>query len=102
MRYKTKIVKRQPEDKDVEEGVLYLLPDDCAVFRVDLYLRAGPPFHFLYRKILRLNLKEGRKPRWRVSTNKKGQPTIEPSVLSKDHPDFHFYLRDGKVLWIDQ
>jgi hypothetical protein len=41
------------------------------------------------------------KPRWDVSTDSKGRPSLSPSVWRKTGCRSHFWLRDGCVQWCE-
>lgn len=38
-------------------------------------------------------------PRWNITINGTGRPTLHPSVWLKDGCQSHFWLRNGKVQW---
>lgn len=40
-------------------------------------------------------------PRWELSIDKKGRPTLSPSVWKKSGCRSHFWLRRGVVQWCD-
>src|SRR5271156_4058247 len=41
------------------------------------------------------------KPRWDVTVDGKGCPTLSPSVWLQKGCQSHFWLRDGRVQWCD-
>jgi len=41
------------------------------------------------------------KPRWDVSADREGRPTLSPSVWRKTGCRSHFWLRHGRVQWCD-
>lgn len=41
------------------------------------------------------------KPRWDVSADQKGRPSLSPSVWRKTGCQSHFWLRRGRVEWCD-
>lgn len=45
-------------------------------------------------------LKEAR-PRWDVSVNKVGEPSLHPSVWRKSGCRSHFWVREGRILWCE-
>lgn len=45
-------------------------------------------------------LKEAR-PRWDVSVNKAGEPSLRPSVWRKSGCRSHFWVREGRILWCE-
>jgi hypothetical protein len=51
-------------------------------------------------KRLELLLIEEAKPHWSISINKKGKPTLHPSVWLKGGCKSHFWLRNGKIFWV--
>lgn len=50
-------------------------------------------------KRLELLLVEEAKPRWSLTVDAKGKPTLHPSVWLKGGCRSHFWLRHGKVHW---
>ncbi|MDR6453439.1 DUF6527 family protein [Variovorax paradoxus] len=38
-------------------------------------------------------------PRWNITTDSAGRPTLHPSIWLKDGCRSHFWLRNGKVQW---
>lgn len=48
---------------------------------------------------LLLSLSKARRPRWSVSTDWWGRPTLSPSVRRTDGCRCHFWLRKGTVEW---
>lgn len=48
---------------------------------------------------LEVMLLEGVKPRWSLSVDQRGLPSLHPSVWVKDGCRSHFWLRDGVVHW---
>ena len=51
------------------------------------------------KRVIELLVFPEAKPSWRVSVNRKGHPTLHPSVWLKDGCKSHFWLRDGIVIW---
>jgi Family of unknown function (DUF6527) len=49
--------------------------------------------------ILQLALFEDASPRWNLSVDNDGRPTLHPSVWRKTGCKAHFWLRDGRVYW---
>lgn len=48
---------------------------------------------------LEVMLLKGVKPRWDLSIDKKGLPSLHPSVWVADGCRSHFWLRSGKIHW---
>jgi hypothetical protein len=48
---------------------------------------------------LLLSLSQSRRPKWSVSTDWLGRPTLSPSVRRTDGCRCHFWLRKGIVAW---
>lgn len=46
-----------------------------------------------------LLLVEEAKPRWRMEVNKKGRPTLTPSVWLRGGCGSHFFVRNGRITW---
>ncbi|MGE0371676.1 MAG: DUF6527 family protein [Gammaproteobacteria bacterium] len=41
------------------------------------------------------------KPRWNVTVDRRGHPTLHPSVWRNTACRSHFWLRRGKVVWCE-
>ena len=72
-----------------------------------VYVVCGPGYQkwALFRcpgcenNIVQLSLMPGRRPRWIVTTDIIGRPTISPSVRQLDKPFAHFWVKNGAVEW---
>lgn len=51
------------------------------------------------RIVLTTNLLPDDHPQWRLSVDRKGVPTLAPSVWRQVECGCHFFLRDGRVEW---
>jgi hypothetical protein len=51
--------------------------------------------------VIQLSLLETDSPRWRLSVDRKGIPTLAPSVRRTKGCKSHFFLRAGQVDWCD-
>jgi hypothetical protein len=40
------------------------------------------------------------KPRWNLNVDRKGRPTLHPSVWRREGCLSHYFVRDGKVVWV--
>lgn len=49
---------------------------------------------------LELLLIEEATPNWSISIGKGGKPSLHPSIWLKEGCKSHFWLRDGKVIWV--
>lgn len=47
-----------------------------------------------------MTLREAR-PRWDISVNQAGHPSLHPSVWRKSGCRSHFWVRDGRILWCE-
>ena len=45
-------------------------------------------------------LREAR-PRWDISVNEAGRPSLHPSVWRKSGCRSHFWVREGRILWCE-
>jgi hypothetical protein len=52
-------------------------------------------------EIVQLSLMPERRPRWTVSMDWLGRPTIHPSVRQLEGSCAHFWIRRGRVDWCD-
>ncbi|MGE0278502.1 MAG: DUF6527 family protein [Alphaproteobacteria bacterium] len=41
------------------------------------------------------------KPRWEISVDQKGYPSLHPSVWLQEGCRSHFWLKAGKIVWCD-
>ncbi|MDQ0133722.1 hypothetical protein J2T08_001623 [Neorhizobium galegae] len=44
---------------------------------------------------------EGTLPRWDISINEVGRPSLHPSVWRKSGCRSHFWVREGRILWCE-
>jgi hypothetical protein len=51
-------------------------------------------------KRLELLLIEEAEPHWSINISKEGNPTLHPSVWLKGGCKSHFWIRNGKVIWV--
>lgn len=51
-------------------------------------------------KRLELMLIKEAKPNWSISISQRDRPTLHPSVWLKGGCKSHFWLREGKVVWV--
>lgn len=49
---------------------------------------------------IELMLLPGVKPRWNLTIDRQGRPTLHPSVWRSVGCKSHFWLRDGRVMWV--
>lgn len=49
--------------------------------------------------VLEIALLYGVKPRWELTTDCKGRPTLYPSIWRKTGCQSHFWIRQGRVQW---
>lgn len=40
------------------------------------------------------------RPRWSLQVNQDGHPTLVPSIWRREGCRAHYFVRDGKVLWV--
>jgi hypothetical protein len=50
-------------------------------------------------EIIKLSLSRKRRPRWSISSDFFGRPTIHPSVRLTEEPFAHFWITKGDVSW---
>jgi hypothetical protein len=50
-------------------------------------------------EIIQLSLMQNRRPRWQVTVDFLGRPTIHPSVWQQDGSYAHFWIRQGGIVW---
>lgn len=49
---------------------------------------------------IELQLLPEAKPHWRLSFSNTGHPTLQPSVFRNSGCRAHFWLRNGRILWV--
>lgn len=72
---------------------LVLLIDDGASWSVGMRCPCG------CNETLELILLPAVKPNWKLTIDKKGRPSLSPSVWRNTGCRSHFWLRDGKISW---
>jgi hypothetical protein len=86
-------ISEHPAPDDMKSGIVYIVRgagyQKWALFRC--------PGH--EDEIIQLSLMSDRRPRWAVTTDIVGRPTISPSVRQLDKPFAHFWVKRGKVEW---
>jgi len=50
-------------------------------------------------QIISLSLNPNQRPRWQISVDVWGRPTLSPSVHQKNACGCHFWLKQGEVKW---
>jgi hypothetical protein len=79
--------------EEMEAGVVYVVGSQgfpkWALFRC--------PIHD--DEIIHLSLMPNRRPRWTISSDLLGRPTISPSVRQIEGSYAHFWVRRGAVAW---
>jgi len=82
-----------PPREDLAPGVLVIVGDKRAPKWVTMQCpsKCGTP--------LLLSLSKARRPRWTVSIDWWGRPTLSPSVRRTDGCRCHFWLQSGMVEW---
>lgn len=49
---------------------------------------------------IELPLLEGVRPRWQLNFEKRGKPTLNPSIWLREGCCSHFFVRSGKIIWV--
>jgi len=39
-------------------------------------------------------------PRWKLFVDSRGRPSLKPSIWLKDGCRSHFFVREGRVIWV--
>jgi hypothetical protein len=87
------LVADHPDPDDMKVGMIYIVGG--AGYRKWAYFRC-PADH---EEIIQLSLMRDRRPRWTVTTDLLGRPTIDPSVRQLDGSYAHFWVRKGRIEW---
>jgi len=89
----SQLVPDHPAPEAIQPGVIYIVGgpgyQKWAVFRC--------PRH--KDEIIQLSLMANRRPRWTITTDLIGRPTIYPSVRQLDGSFAHFWVKRGLVEW---
>ncbi len=87
------LVSDHPMPATMQPGVIYIVGgpgyQKWAVFRCPRY----------EDEIIQLSLMANRRPRWTVTADFIGRPTIHPSVRQLDGSFAHFWVKEGRVEW---
>ncbi|WP_246622445.1 DUF6527 family protein [Rhizobium laguerreae] len=51
--------------------------------------------------MIELMILRGARPRWDISIDKAGHPSLHPSVWRKSGCRSHFWVREGRILWCE-
>lgn len=87
------LVADHPDPGAMKVGVIYVVGG--AGYRKWAYFRC-PADH---DEIVQLSLMRERRPRWTVTTDFLGRPTIHPSVRQLEGSYAHFWVRNGRIDW---
>jgi uncharacterized protein DUF6527 len=88
-----RVVPDHPSPDSMKPGWLYVV--GSSGYRKWAYFRC-PADH---DEIIQLSLMPQRRPRWEVSIDRLGRPTIHPSVWQLDGSYAHFWIKQGRVEW---
>ncbi len=91
--YRVVRLNRHPKDEEIKKQYLYLVGSGEHVKWA--YLRCPCP----RADVVRLNLIENQTPSWHAAINKRGEPTISPSIRQLDGCFSHFWIQSGRVIW---
>lgn len=87
------LVPEHPDPETMKAGILYVVGGSG--YRKWAYFRC-PADH---DEIIQLSLMPERRPRWTVTTDFLGRPTIHPSVRQLEGSYAHFWVRKGRIDW---
>lgn len=79
--------------KKIPKRVLVLARDEDEDWCVGMMCPCG------CGKVIELMLIPEASPRWTMSADSKGRPTLKPSIWLRSGCRSHFWLRDGKIDW---
>ena len=89
----SQLVFEHPAPEAMQPGIIYIVGgpgyQKWAVFRCPRYKD----------EIIQLSLMANRRPRWTITTDFIGRPTIHPSVRQLDGSFAHFWVKRGLVEW---
>jgi hypothetical protein len=52
-------------------------------------------------EVIELLLLQNVKPRWDIKVDRRGRPTLFPSVWKATGCKSHFWVRNGRIFWVD-
>lgn len=91
-RYRAFFVEDLPDHLD--QNKLYIVGEPTCAH----YAAMSCPRHRC-STILTMNLLPDDKPLWQLALNKKGLPSLNPSVWRRVDCGCHFFLRNGRLEW---
>lgn len=91
--FSTKFVSSHPSNDAVKNDQIWIIRDRKLMKWGRLRCPCG------CEEIILLSLSSSRSPRWQVSLDWLGRPSISPSVRRLDGCRSHFWIRSGKVDW---
>ena len=86
-------VSDRPEPDSIESGCVYVVGGKD--YQKWAYFRCPAD----QEEIIQLSLMANRRPRWQVSIDILGRPSIHPSVRQLDGSYAHFWVKRGRVKW---
>lgn len=75
---------------------LYIIGDGLAPWAAAMLCPCG------CGNVIQLSLLDADSPRWQLSVDRKGLPTLSPSVHRTKGCRSHFFLRAGQIVWCDR
>jgi hypothetical protein len=92
--YRTERADEVPDDP--EGGVLYVVGEGAHEWYAVMRCPCG------CGESLVMSLLTDARPRWRVTTDERGVPSLSPSVNRRVGCRSHFFLREGHIAWCER
>lgn len=91
--FSVRFVSSHPSENAVKNGQVWIVQDGKLLKWCRLRCPCGCD------EIILLSLSSSRGPRWQVSVDWLGRPSLSPSVRKLDGCESHFWVRGGRVDW---
>lgn len=89
----TRVLEEEDIPAEPRPGRLYLVGENGRFWIAAMRCPCG------CSEPLEMNLLPDAKPVWQFAVDKKGRPSLHPSVWRDDGCRAHFFLRRGKITW---
>ena len=89
----TRRIDRFPANDEVTPGEMLIVESDGVRKWVCFKCPGG------CKEKISLSLNQKRRPRWEISNDWFGRPTISPSIHQQNECGCHFWVRSGRVEW---
>jgi Family of unknown function (DUF6527) len=88
-----RLVSDHPDPETMKAGMVYIVGGNG--YWKWAYLRC-PSKH---DEIIQLSLMQERRPRWQITADRLGRPTVHPSIRQLEGSYAHFWIKNGRIEW---